>query len=624
MKILGISAFYHDSAAALVDDGVILAAAQEERFSRVKHDASFPEHAIRYCLQEAGCTLADVDTVVFYEAPEIKRGRQMRTFMNTAPRGAAGFQRFVRRLFMERRDPLQEIRAQLAGAGLLTGREPAFIAGGHHLSHAASAFYPSPFEEAAILTVDGVGEWDTTTICAGRGATIERLAGIEFPDSLGLLYSAVTSYCGFKVNDGEYKLMGLAPYGRPVFAQRIRDELIDLKDDGSFHLNMRYFDFLAGTRMYSPAFETLFDGPARTKDQPVAQRHMDVAASLQAVVEEAMLALVKHAVAEAGSRNLCLAGGVALNCVANGKILRSGLIDRLWIQPAAGDAGGAVGCALQAYYERPGAVRQPKTPDGMAGSRLGPAYSKPAIHNALQKVGAVFSALEEEKLIDATARALAEGQVIGWFDGRMEFGPRALGGRSILGDPRRADMQSVLNLKVKFRESFRPFAPIVLAEEAANWFEIQGESPYMLIVAPVLERHRRILTPEQQRLTGFERLPVERSSIPAVTHVDYSARVQTVDRERAPRLHRLLTAFYRITGVPVLINTSFNVNDEPIVCSPMDAYRCLIKTRIDKLVIGNCVVDREAQPQAAVDRALSTSPGGQAGTVPDDFLYTIH
>ena len=387
-RILGISAFYHDSAAALVEDGVLVAAAQEERFSRVKHDASFPETATRFCLWQARCTLADVDSVVFYEAPTLKRSRQLRTYANTAPRGVGGFQRFVQRLFLERGDPLHEIRARLAASGLLTGPGPRIISGNHHLSHAASAFYPSPFEEAAILTVDGVGEWDTTTISVGRGSKIERVSGLEFPDSLGRLYSAGTSCCGFKVNDGEYKLMGLAPYGQPRFSQRIRDSLIDIKDDGSFHLNLRYFDFLAGTRMYSREFETLFEGPARTKVQPVTQRYMDVAASVQAVVEQIMLALVKHAVAATGLRQLCLAGGVALNCVANGKILRSGLIDKLWVQPAAGDAGGAVGCALQAHYAA-GAPRRPVQPDAMAGSRLGPGYKNVAIRQDLDSVGAV-------------------------------------------------------------------------------------------------------------------------------------------------------------------------------------------------------------------------------------------
>jgi carbamoyltransferase len=621
-KIIGISALYHDSAAALVIDGDVVAAAQEERFSRVKHDASFPATAIRYCLAQARLRLADIDAVVFYENPALKRERQIDAFVRSAPHSYKAYARFARRIFVERDDIMAMLDESIAKIDPISPFRGQLVAGSHHASHAASAFYPSPFAEAAILTVDGVGEWETTSISRGAGNRIDKLKTIHFPHSLGLLYSAFTAYCGFRVNDGEYKLMGLAPYGTPRYATRIRDSLIDLKADGSFRLDLSYFDYLTSDRMFNEAFAALFDGPPRRREDPVTQRHMDVAASIQAVTEEVLLALAAEAVKAAGVRKLCLAGGVALNCVANGKILRSGLVDAIWIQPAAGDAGGALGCALKHYYDTTGAPRAATGQDAMRGARLGPAYAQELIEDELKKLGAVFEVLDEQVLIAATAQALAVGETVAWFDGRMEFGPRALGGRSILADPRRLDMQRQLNLKVKFRESFRPFAPIVLAEEAAKWFELEGESPYMLIVAPLRAEHRKPLPPEAETKTGMDKLGLDRATIPAVTHVDYSARVQTVDRERNPRLYALLRTFAQLTGTPVLVNTSFNVNDEPIVCTPADAYRCFVKTELDRLVVGRCVLERKKQPprQIAAPQPVRAAAGAQ----PDDSIYTLY
>ncbi|MGE4062277.1 MAG: carbamoyltransferase [Rhodospirillaceae bacterium] len=622
-KTLGISSYYHDSAAALIDDDVILAAAQEERFTRVKHDSSFPAKAVEYCLTQAACKIRQLDAIVYYEAPDLKRHRQFMTYLQTAPRSLRNFMRFGRRILSGEVDIRSEIVREFdkLTEGIDISNKLRF--GLHHKSHAASAFYPSPFREAAILTVDGVGEWDTTTISRGDGHEITRLDTIEFPHSLGLLYSAATSYCGFKVNDGEYKLMGLAPYGVPRYADRIKERLISVKEDGSFRLILRCFDFLTGKKMFAPAFEDVFDGPARGRDEAVTQRHMDVAASIQVVTEEVLLKLARHAVGRAGSRNLCLSGGVALNCVANGKILRSGIVDRIWIQPAAGDAGNALGCAFAHYYEHAG-KREPQSPDGMRGSRLGPAFKHEDVVKELDALGAVYSVHDESELIENTVSALNDGQVIGWFDGRMEFGPRALGGRSIIADPRRIDMQRTLNLKVKNRESFRPFAPIVLLEDASSWFELEGDSPYMLIVAPVRPQHRLPQSPADAALTGIEKLRIPRTTIPAVTHVDFSARIQTVDQERSPRLYALLSAFKARTGLPMLVNTSFNVADEPIVRSPTEAYHCLVTTKIDKLVIGRCIVDRESQPAEAIERARLKSPTKPMSGAPDDLLYTMH
>ena len=619
--ILGISALYHDSAAALIDGATIVAAAQEERFTRVKHDASIPVSAIKFCLDFANISPHDLSTVVFYESPDLKRDRQLSSYARGGLSGFGSFLRFGRRRLLQP-NPVQQIRSAIASLDAYGKWNGQVLTGQHHLSHAASAFYPSPFSEAVIVTVDGVGEWETATICIGRGNKLERLSSIDFPHSLGLLYSVFTSYCGFKVNDGEYKLMGLAPYGEPKYASLIRDNLIDVKSDGSFRLDLRYFDFVAGERMCSPQFTKLLGFPPRETNEPLSQQHMDLAASIQAVLEESVLKLVRHAVSVTGIRNVCLAGGVALNCVANGKILRSGAVDALWVQPAAGDAGGALGCALYHNYATLGASRTPSTPDAMQGSLLGPAYSQEDIEAALQKFGAKFQVLSSDAIIESTADALAAGKVVGWFQGRMEFGPRALGNRSILADPRRDDTQRTLNLKVKFHESFRPFAPIVRKDAAAEWFELDGESPYMLVVAPVKTKHRTEINAETPEPSGLQRLAVRRSTIPAVTHVDYSARIQTVDDVRNPALSALLQAFERRTGVPILVNTSFNVNNEPIVCSPQDAYRCLMQTNIDALVIGRCILWRAEQPPykaTPVNNLVS-----KTGTSQDDFSYTLY
>jgi carbamoyltransferase len=603
VRILGISAFYHDSAAALVDDGRIVAAAQEERFTRRKHDARFPEHAIAYCLGAGGVGLEQVDHVVFYDKPFLKFERLLETYLAFAPRGFASFsmavplwmkEKLFQRVLLERRlkalDPGADIGTKLLFAE-------------HHQSHAASAFFPSPFSEAAILTMDGVGEWATTSMGIGRGNSLEIVKEIHFPHSLGLLYSAFTYYTGFKVNSGEYKLMGLAPYGEPRFAGRILDRLLDLKPDGSFRLNLEYFDYCAGLRMTNARFDELFGGPARKPDELLTQHHMDIAASIQAVTDETVLRLTRTIAAETRLPNLCLAGGVALNCVANGRVLRDRRFERLWIQPAAGDAGGALGAALCAYHLFKAQPRAPRSRlDAMEGSYLGPSFAQDDIERRLKSVGAAFSVLGDAELIGATVSALVDGRAVGWFQGRMEFGPRALGARSILADARSPAMQSTLNLKVKFRESFRPFAPSVLAEEAGEWFDLDAESPYMLIVADVVERRRRAMTPAERQLFGIEKLNVPRSTIPAVTHVDYSARVQTVHRETNPRYHALLTAFHRSTGCPVLVNTSFNVRGEPIVGTPEDAFRCFMGTEIDVLAIGNCFLRSEDQdPRLRVD-----------------------
>ena len=601
MLVLGLSAYYHDSAAALLRDGAIAAAAQEERFTRIKHDARFPFHAVRYCLQEAGVALDDVDAIVFYEKPFLKFERLLETYLATAPRGFRSFRAAMpiwtkQKLFQKR--TLRKALENLGGSDI----EPRLLFAEHHQSHAASAFFPSPFDEAVVVTMDGVGEWATTSICVGQGNSLQTHKEIRFPHSLGLLYSAFTYYTGFKVNSGEYKVMGLAPYGQPKYAQRIRDHLIDLKPDGSFHVAQEYFDYATGLTMTNARFHDLFDGPPRQPESPLAQRDMDLAASVQAVTEEAVHLLTTSAAKETGQRNLCLAGGVALNCVANGKLKRSRAFHGIWVQPAAGDAGGALGAAYAAWHQHHGRPRRACTGmDAMQGSFLGPAFDDDAIATRIENLGGVVQRLDEQAAIDCAADALAGGQAVGWFQGRMEFGPRALGARSIVADPRGAVVQKTLNLKIKYRESFRPFAPAVMCEEAAQWFELDGESPYMLLVADVAAE-QRVGEPEgQEERVGLAKLDVPRSTIPAVTHVDCSARVQTVHKQTNPRFHALLAAFKARTGCPVLVNTSFNVRGEPIVCTPEDAFRCFMGTELDLLVAGNVAVVKAAQTAALGD-----------------------
>lgn len=599
MRVLGISAFYHDSAAALIADGRIVAAAQEERFTRKKFDADYPRHAIEYCLNAGGVTLADVDYVAFYDKPFLKFERLLETYLTFSPRGFRSF-RMALPLWLREKLFLKSLLASE-----LKALEPKFdwdkrlAFSEHHLSHAASAFYPSPFQRAAVLTMDGVGEWATTSAGVGNGHELKIQKEINFPHSLGLLYAAFTYYTGFKVNSGEYKVMGLAPYGIPKYAQLIYDNLIDLKPDGSFRLNLDYFNYCTGLTMTNERFDALFDGAPRMPAAPLEQRHMDLAASIQAVIEEAVLRLTRSLAEETGEANLCLAGGVALNCVANGKVLRDGRFENIWVQPAAGDSGGALGAALTIYHlyaDRPRTVAN--TPDGMAGSYLGPEFDDDETQTRLKAAGARYAILPRDQLLERTAHALADGKAVGWFQGRMEFGPRALGNRSILADPRDPQMQKKLNLKVKYRESFRPFAPSVLREHVSEWFDIDVDSPYMLMVAPVHERHRREMTSEEQRLFGIDKLNVPRSSVPAVTHVDYSARVQTVHRETNPLYHDLIGRFHRLTGCPVLVNTSFNVRSEPIVCTPEDAFRCFMGSEIDVLAAGSCYLIKDEQDPA--------------------------
>ena len=597
MLILGVSAFYHDSAAALIEDGRIVAAAQEERFTRKKHDAGFPHQAIGYCLQEAGVALDRVDHVVFYDKPFLKFERLLETYLAFAPRGLRSFSMAIPVWLREKLFQKNLLKHELRKFDPEYDWERRLLFAEHHQSHAASAFFPSPFEEAVVLTMDGVGEWCTTSVGTGAGHHLEMRKEIHFPHSLGLLYSAFTFYTGFKVNSGEYKVMGLAPYGEPRYAATILDRLMDLKHDGSFRLDLRYFDYCTGLRMTNDRFHELFGGPPRRPDELLTQRHMDLAASIQAVTEEVVLRLTRALAAETGMSNLCLAGGVALNCVANGQVLRDGRFKRLWIQPAAGDAGGALGAALSAYHIFCDQPRRPAgTLDLMEGAYLGPRFDQKEIERRLAALGAKFSVVSDDELLALTTEALVSGKAVGWFQGRMEFGPRALGARSILGDPRSPTMQTVLNLKVKYRESFRPFAPSVLREDVGEWFDLESDSPYMLLVADVGKRHRREMTEDEQALFGIERLNVPRSSIPAVTHVDYSARVQTVHRETNPLYHRLLTAFKARTGCPVLVNTSFNVRGEPIVCTPQDAFRCFMGTEVEVLVIGNCHLVKDEQP----------------------------
>ena len=599
MRILGVSAFYHDSAAALIEDGNIVAAAQEERFTRKKQDSDFPEKAVAYCLDEAGVGLDDIDFVAFYDKPFLKFERLLETYVAYAPRGFQSFSMAIPVWLKEKLFQKDLLRKRFASFAPDFDWKTRLLFAEHHQSHAASAFYPSPFEDAAILTMDGVGEWATTSLGMGSGADITMMREIHFPHSLGLLYSAFTYYTGFKVNSGEYKVMGLAPYGEPAFAQTILDNIIDLKDDGSFRLDLSYFDYCTGLRMTNEKFDALFGAPPRGAETLLTQREMDLAASIQAVTEEVVLRLTRSIARETGAKNLCLAGGVALNCVANGKILRDHSFENIWVQPAAGDAGGALGAALCAYHRF---QHQPRKLNGkmdaMQGSYLGPGYAQAEIEARLTEAGAKFETLSDDATIARTADALVDEKAVGWFQGRMEFGPRALGGRSILGDPRSPSMQKTLNLRVKYRESFRPFAPSVLREDVADWFEIDEDSPYMLMVAGVREDRRREMTDDENALFGIDKLNVPRSELPAVTHVDYSARIQTVHAETNPRYHALITAFKDRTGCPVVVNTSFNVRGEPIVCTPEDAFRCFMGSDIEVLVVGNCFLNKEDQDPA--------------------------
>jgi carbamoyltransferase len=587
--ILGISAYYHDSAAAILKDGEIFAAAQEERFTRKKHDSGFPHKAIEYCLREAGITGKDLSHVVFYEKPFLKFERILETYLSISPRGLSQYLQALPLWLTKRLWMGDDIARELDYEGDVLYAE-------HHESHAASAFYPSPFEEAAVLTVDGVGEWSTTTVGTGKGNDLQILQELRFPHSLGLLYSAFTYYTGFRVNSAEYKVMGLAPYGEPKYVDTILSELIDLKDDGSLSMNMDYFGYVTGLRMTNSKFDKLFGGPPREGESHLTQREMDLARSVQVVTEMAMLKLANHVYQVTGQENLCLAGGVALNCVANGRLLREGPFKHLWIQPAAGDAGGALGAALLIHHRYKGHPRTPQPNDAMRGSYLGPAYSDDEIQAALDKLGAKYTRFRNGEFLEAVVDRLVQEKVAGWFSGRMEFGPRALGGRSIIGDPRSRAMQSVMNLKIKYRESFRPFAPSVLEERCSEVFEIDADSPYMLLVAPVSEKRRIPMSAEQEALFGIEKLNVPRSDVPAITHVDYSARIQTVSRERNGTYYDLIEAFYKRTGCPLLVNTSFNVRGEPIVESPVDAYRCFMRTEMDCLAVGSFVLDKADQP----------------------------
>jgi carbamoyltransferase len=596
MNILGISAFYHDSAAFLVSNGEIIAAAQEERFTRKKHDSNFPAKAAEYCLGEAGLEPGDIDCVVFYDKPFLKFERLFETHLAFAPRG---YRSFLTGLPVWVKEKLfQRMAISEALSDCFDGKvdwQQRLCFSEHHLSHAASAFYPSPFEEAAILTMDGVGEWATTAVFTGKDNQISVLKEIRFPHSLGLLYSAFTYYTGFKVNSGEYKVMGLAPYGVPRYADLIKEHLIDIKEDGSFRLDMKYFNFCTGLTMTNGRFHALFGGPPRHPESLLTQREMDLAASIQAVTEEAVLRLAKFVQRSTAQKNLCLAGGVALNCVANGKLVKEGVFENIWIQPAAGDAGGAIGAALGTYHlmlNRPSRIT---APDGMKGAYLGPEFSECEIEDRLTKAGANFSTVPDSELIRTVALALVDGKAIGWFQGRMEFGPRALGSRSIIADPRSPSMQKQLNLKVKYRESFRPFAPSVLREDVSDWFQLERDSPYMLLVADVVEAMRLRMSEKERSLFGIDKLNVVRSGMPAVTHLDYSARIQTVHKETNPKYHLLISKFKELTGCPVLVNTSFNVRGEPIVCTPEDAFRCFMGTELEVLAIGNSILRKEDQ-----------------------------
>ena len=597
--VIGISAFYHDSAVALLKDGVVIAAAQEERFTRRKHDSGFPEHALKYCLGEAKISIDEVALVVFYEDPSLKFKRLLKTFIAFAPEGRELFRAALPVWTggkLRQRELLAAAIRQCTNSAFEDAR---LVVTEHHLSHAASAFFPSPFEQAAILTIDGVGESATTTLSVGRNNEFSILKEIQFPHSLGLLYSAFTVYTGFVVNSGEYKLMGLAPYGRPKYADIIRDRLIELKDDGSFWLNMEYFEFGRAVRTIGSKFEDLFGERMRKPEEKLTQVHMDLAASVQVVLQDAVLNLGRYAAKQTGMENLCLAGGVALNCVSNGHLLRSGLFKNIWIQPAAGDAGGALGAAFVGHTLY---ARKPRAPharsDGMSGAYLGPRFTQQEIVNEIAAAGGQGEWVEDDQLFDSVASALAEGKAVGWFSGRMEFGPRSLGARSILADPRSPTMQRILNLKIKNRESFRPFAPAVLREDVSEWFQLETDSPYMLLVSQVQAQHTRRMSDSESALFGIDMLNVVRSNLPAVTHVDYSARIQTVSEEQSPRFHRLLSAFKAKTGMGVLVNTSFNIRGEPIVCTPKDAYRCLMGTALDLLVVENYIIKKDDQPES--------------------------
>lgn len=602
--ILGISAFYHDSAAALLIDGKIVAAAQEERFTRRKHDPRFPAEAIAYVLKEGGIQASELQHVAFYDKPFLKFERLLETYVANAPRGFKSFQMAMPVWIKEKLFQKTMIAKEMFKFDPKIDFRKKMMFTEHHYSHAASAYYPSPFDEAVVLTLDGVGEWATSSVAIGRGSDLRIVKELHFPHSLGLLYSAVTYYTGFKVNSGEYKVMGLAPYGVPRFKDLMLDKLMDLKPDGTFRLDQTYFNYATGLTMTNDAFARLFGKPVRIPEkEPLEQFHMDMAASVQAVTEEVMLRMTRALAAEYGIPNLCLAGGVALNCVANGKILRDGAFKDIWIQPAAGDAGGALGAAYGVWHNEMGKPRNRDNAqrDSMRGSYLGPHYGKTEIEGALDRLGAIYQSLDEPTIIADTARALAEGKAVGWFTGRMEFGPRALGARSIIGDPRSPTMQKLLNLKVKFRESFRPFAPSVLREDMADWFNMDYDSPYMLLVDLVREDRRRTMTAEEEALFGIDKLNVVRSQIPAVTHIDYSARIQTVHADTNPRYHALISAFKNITGCPLVVNTSFNVRGEPIVCTPEDAFRCFMGTDIELLVIENTILYKEAQNPALAE-----------------------
>ena len=600
MYILGISAFYHDSAACLLKDGEIIAAAQEERFTRKKHDAGFPRHAILYCLQEAGITEKDIENVVFYEKPFVKFERLLETYLAFAPKGFTSFAKampvWIKDKLFQKSALIKDLKSTLDES--VDWRERLLFSE-HHLSHAASAYYPSPFDSAAVLTLDGVGEWTTTSLAIGKGSDLQVVKEIHFPHSIGLLYSAFTYYTGFKVNSGEYKVMGLAPYGEPRYADLIREKLITVADDGSFQLDMSYFDYATGLTMTNKKFDALFGGPPRTSETELTQREMDLAASVQKVTEDIVLELARGIAKETGERNLCLAGGVALNCVANGILLREKIFDNIWIQPAAGDAGGALGAALSTWYLHHKNDRYTATErDAMKGAYLGPKFTDHEIEAELTDCGAHFKKLSEIEMIEEVASALADEKAVGWMQGRMEFGPRALGGRSILADPRSPVMQKQLNLKVKYRESFRPFAPSVLREDVGDWFEHDTDSPYMLLVADVQNDKRRAMTEEEEALFGIDKLNVPRSSVPAITHVDYSARIQTVHADTNPKYHAVISKFKAKTGCPLVVNTSFNVRGEPIICSPTDAFKCFMGTEMDVLAVGNFVLYKEWQDEA--------------------------
>jgi len=600
MYILGISAFYHDSAACLVKDGEIVAAAQEERFTRKKYDATFPTNAVKYCLNEAGIKAKDIDNVVFYEKPFVKFERLLETYLAFAPKGFKSFAKampvWIKDKLFQKSALIKELKSTLDDS--VDWRERLLFSE-HHLSHAASAYYPSPFDSAAVLTLDGVGEWTTTSLAIGKGSDLQVVKEIHFPHSLGLLYSAFTYYTGFKVNSGEYKVMGLAPYGEPRYADLIREKLITVADDGSFQLDMSYFDYATGLTMTNRKFDALFGGPPRTSETELTQREMDLAASVQKVTEDIVLELVRGIAKETGERNLCLAGGVALNCVANGILLREKIFDNIWIQPAAGDAGGALGAALSTWYLHHNKERVTATErDAMKGAYLGPEFTDNEIETELIACGANFKKLSEAEMIEEVASALAGEKAVGWMQGRMEFGPRALGGRSIIADPRSPVMQKQLNLKVKYRESFRPFAPSVLREDVSEWFEHETDSPYMLLVADIRNDKRRAMTEEEEALFGIDKLNVPRSTVPAITHVDYSARIQTVHADTNPKYHAVISKFKDKTGCPLVVNTSFNVRGEPIICTPTDAFKCFMGTEMDVLAVGNYVLYKEHQDKA--------------------------